>query len=75
VFATMTEAALRQAMWRACRSAGIANYSPHQLRHRWTSIQIKRGVPITEVIQASRHTRASMTLDVYSHVITDTEDI
>lgn len=45
VFPKMSEAGCRVAMWRACQRAGIANYSPHDLRHRWVSIQVKRGVP------------------------------
>jgi len=75
VFAEMTEAGCRVAMWRACQRAGIANYSPHDLRHRWISVQLKRGVPITEVTAASGHSRSSMTLDTYAHVVTDTDDI
>ena len=27
------------------RRAGVAHYSPHDLRHRWISMQVKRGVP------------------------------
>jgi integrase len=75
VFAEMTEAGCRVAMWRACQRAGIANYSPHDLRDRWISVQLKRGVPITEVTAASGHSRSSMTLDTYAHVVTDTDDI
>lgn len=77
VFPKMTEAGCRVAMWRACQRAGIANYSPHDLRHRWISVQLKRGVPITEVSATAGHSpgNTSMTLDVYAHVVTDTDDI
>ena len=58
-------------MARACNTAGIALYSPHDLRHRWASVQVARGVPLPQVAEALGHSRSSLTLDVYSHVITD----
>ena len=33
----------------ACKAAGIANYSPHDLRHRFISLKIREGVPVTQV--------------------------
>jgi integrase len=75
VFPGVSEDALRKAMWRACQSAGIASYSPHDLRHRWVSVQLRRGVPIIDVQAAAGHTDASMTLGVYGHVLVDTDDI
>jgi integrase len=38
VFQGATTAAIRSAMARACKSAGIADYSPHDLRHRYASV-------------------------------------
>jgi hypothetical protein len=32
-------------MRNACKSAGIASYSPHDLRHRYISVKIREGVP------------------------------
>lgn len=57
------------------RRAGIASYSPHDLRHRWVSVQLRRGVPVIDVQAAAGHTDASMTLGVYGHVLVDTDDI
>jgi integrase len=37
------------AMRNACKAAGIANYSPHDLRHRFISLKIREGVPVTQV--------------------------
>ncbi len=56
-------------MARACKAAGIAHFSPHDLRHRYASIQVKRGVPGTDLAAQLGHARTSMTLDVYSHVV------
>jgi integrase len=56
-------------MGRACKAAGIAHYTPHDLRHRFASVQIARGVPVTDLAAHLGHTKKSMTLDVYSHVL------
>ena len=56
-------------MTRACDAAGIPRFSPHDLRHRFISKLVLDGVPITQVKELAGHSRASVTLDVYSHVI------
>ena len=66
-----TDGAIRNAMDRACKHAGIPHYSPHDLRHRYASLRIQAGWPISEVSTAMGHARQSVTLDVYSHVLTD----
>lgn len=53
----------------ALRAAGIAPCSTHALRHSYASWLAAEGTPITELAQALGHTRASVTLDVYSHVM------
>jgi integrase len=58
-------------MARACKAAGIVHRHPHDLRHRYASAQIARGVPVTEVAAALGHSRKSLTLDTYSHVLVD----
>ncbi len=58
-------------MARARKSAGIADYSPHDLRHRYASVQVARGVPVTLIATPLGHRRNSMTLDTYSHVLID----
>jgi hypothetical protein len=42
VFPGGSREALRNAMARACKAAGIAHYSPHDLRHRYASVN-RRG--------------------------------
>ena len=58
-------------MARACKTAGIAHRHPHDFRHRYASVQIARGVPVTQVAAQLGHSRKSLTLDVYSHVLID----
>ena len=69
VFPGATPPTIKNIMRRACQSAGTALYSPHDLRHRYASVQIARGVPVTNVAAQLGHSRNSMTLDVYSHVL------
>jgi integrase len=69
VFTGATPATIKSVMRRACASAGIAHYHPHDLRHRYASVQIARGVPVTAVAAQLGHSRNSMTLDTYSHVL------
>ena len=49
--------------------------SPHyHPRDRWISLALKRGMPPAEVAQQAGHARQAITLDTYSHVITDPDD-
>jgi integrase len=69
VFQGATPNAVKNVMDRACKAAGIAHYHPHDLRHRYASVQIARGVPVTTLAAALGHSRKSLTLDTYSHVL------
>jgi integrase len=55
----------------ARKTAGIANYPPHDLRHRCISVQIREGIPVTEIAAHVGHSRKSLTLDTYTHVLID----
>ena len=71
VFPGATPPTLKNVIRRACKAAGIAHYSPHDLRHRYASVQIARGVPLPNVAAQFGHSRKSLTLDTYSHVLID----
>ena len=64
---------MRDHLYRACRNAGIAAYSPHDLRDRRISLWIAQGVDPVQAATWSGHSKASMTLDVYAHVMIDPE--
>jgi integrase len=59
------------AMRNACKTAGITNYSPHDLRHRYISVKIREGIPVTQIAAHVGHSRKSLTLDTYAHVLID----
>jgi integrase len=63
VFGGLGPSSLRVSMRRACQAAGIAFYSPHDLRHRYASVKIAEGVPVTDLAAQLGHSRKSLTLD------------
>lgn len=69
VFPGANKNTVGNAIRNACRVAGIAAYSPHDLRHRYISVKLAEGVPVTEIAAQVGHARKSLTLDVYSHVL------
>jgi integrase len=69
VFPGFTPDVAKNVMARACTTAGIVHRHPHDLRHRYASVQIGRGVPVTQVAAQLGHSRKSLTLDTYSHVL------
>lgn len=69
LFPRVSEDGLRNAMLRACRGAGVPGYSPHDLRHRRITIWHHGGMPVKEIQERVGHSRASVTLDVYAHVM------
>jgi integrase len=69
VFLGSTPMAMHKVVVRACESAGIPRFHPHDLRHRYASVQIARGVPVTNLAAQLGHAKNSMTLDTYSHVL------
>ena len=69
VFPGATRQALGMAMRRGCQAASLALYSPHDLRHRYASVKVREGIPVTDLAAQLGHARKSMTLDTYSHVL------
>jgi site-specific recombinase XerD len=58
-------------MTRACKHAEIPAFAPHDLRHRYISLLVMAGVPLSVVREVVGQSRASVTLDAYSHVLMD----
>jgi integrase len=75
VFAGAEQARMRTELGRACKAAGVPRFGLHDLRHRRLSLWHRDGVPIREVAHRAGHARASVTLDVYAHVLTDDREV
>ncbi len=55
--------------YRLGRLAKIPHYSPHDLRHRRLTLWHQSGVPARELAERAGHSKPSMSLDVYTHVM------
>jgi integrase len=71
VFPGTSPDTLKNVIARACKAAGIAHFHPHDLRHRYASVKIAEGVPVTQLAAQLGHSKKSLTLDTYSHVLVD----
>lgn len=74
VFPALTDSIVRHDVERACRDAQIAHYHPHDLRHRRVSLWTLHGIDAITVKTWAGHAKASMSLDVYGHVIVPGQD-
>jgi len=74
VFPSIADTTLRDELARACKLAGTAHCPPHQLRHRRCSLWIRNGIDEVTAARWAGHAKASMTLDVYGHVMIDPSD-
>ena len=70
VFPGFSPDTARRVVARACKAAGIPHFHPHDLRHRYASVKIAEGVPVTQLAAQLGHAKNSLTLDVYGHVLT-----
>lgn len=60
--------AIRHRLRRLSARAGIANVTPHQLRHFYTTQALASGAPLKAVSEMLGHASAATTLDVYTHL-------
>ena len=56
------------------QTSGVPAFSPHDLRHRRISLLLREEDPVT-VSRLVGHANASMSLDVYGHVLLDEAEI
>jgi integrase len=71
VFQGFSADVAKNVMVRACKAAGIPHFHPHDLRHRYASVKLREGVPVTDLAAQLGHSKKSLTLDTYSHVLVD----
>lgn len=74
VFEGFAGDAFRTHLTRCCTAAGVPAFSPHDLRHRRISLLLRAEDPLT-VSRLVGHARASMSLDVYGHVLPDVAEL
>lgn len=60
---------VEKVMAKACISAGIPHYHPHDLRHRRITLWHGQGIPAREIGERVGQRQISTTLDIYTHVM------
>jgi integrase len=66
-----SDQAVRLAVARACKFAGVPHYSPHDFRHRWISLRYAARWPETQIADGAGHGMKSVTRTIYAHVLRD----
>lgn len=62
---------LRKSWGRAIKRLGLPEYTPHDLRHKWTTATLTSGVSIHEVSRRLGHRSIKVTVDRYGHLTQD----
>jgi integrase len=55
------------------KAAGLPNIRFHDLRHTYASLKIDQGANIKYIQLQMGHAKATTTLDVYSHLLKDSD--
>jgi integrase len=56
------------------KDAGLPDIRFHDLRHTNTSLQLNQGIPVITVSRRLGHAKASITLDIYGHLIASLQE-
>lgn len=75
LFAGSGADALRTAIGKARKAAGIPLWSPHDLRHRRISLLHLRGVPWARIGEFVGQRKLSVTAETYTHVLSDETEL
>jgi integrase len=73
LFARSGADALRTAIGKACRAAGVPLFSPHDLRHRRVSLLHLSGMPWVQIGQLVGQRDLAVTANTYTHVVVNGE--
>jgi integrase len=75
LFADSSSDALRTAIAKACKAAGVPPFSPHDLRHRRISVLHRQGRSWAEIGEFVGQRSLKVTSDTYTHVIADGREL
>jgi integrase len=75
LFPESKSTALRTAIGRACRAAGVPEFSPHDLRHRRVSVLHLQGMPWARIGEHVGQRDLKTTADTYTHVLVDETEV
>lgn len=69
VFQGLRESAGRRALTRACKLGKVPHFTPENLLERRASIWHHNGLPAKRLAERLGHSKASMSLDAYTHTV------
>jgi integrase len=75
LFGCVSTDALRTAIIRACKAAGVPIFTPHDMRHRRISLLHGQGRSWAEIGQPVGQRKLSTTADLYTHVMADGREV
>jgi integrase len=75
LFADSGSDALRTAIAKACKAAGVPLFSPHDLRHRRISLLHRQGRTWAEIGALVGQRSLRVTADTYTHVLVDPREL
>ena len=64
---------LRKDYYRVLQKAGLPKIRFHDLRHTAASLMLNNGVPVIVVSRVLGHSKPSVTLDIYGHLLLDVQ--
>lgn len=65
---------LRKDFLRILDESGLPKMRFHDLRHTAASLMLNHGIPVIVVSRRLGHAKASTTLDIYGHLLTEMQD-
>jgi integrase len=75
LFAGSGADAIRTAIAKACKAAGVPLFSPHDLRHRRISLLHLRGMPWARIGEFVGQRNLAVTANTYTHVLLDEREL
>lgn len=70
----VTGSNIRRAFRKLLASSGLPKIRFHDLRHTAASLMLNHGIPVLIVSQRLGHSKASITLDVYGHIMPNKQE-
>jgi integrase len=75
LFSESKSTSLRTAIGRACKAAGVPEFSPHDLRLRRVSVLHLQGMPWARIGEHVGQRDLKTTADTYTHVLIDETEV
>ena len=65
----LTTSNIRRSFRKLLKASGLTKIRFHDLRHTAASLMLNHGIPVLIISKRLRHSKPSITIDVYGHII------